>query len=58
MAAALMMRSLAKLSRAIDWRFLEAQFGSVYSDRPGQINDPIQPKRNGRPDIHLSQIRY
>ena len=24
-----------KLSRAIDWRFLEAQFGSVYSDGPG-----------------------
>src|SRR5580692_6222593 len=26
---------LVKLSRAIDWRFLEAQFGSVYSDGPG-----------------------
>ena len=24
-----------KLSRAIDWRFLEVQFGSVYSDGPG-----------------------
>src|SRR6516164_3276882 len=27
--------ALVKLSRAIDWRFLEAQFGSVYSDGPG-----------------------
>jgi transposase, IS5 family len=27
--------SLAKLARAIDWRFLETQFGAVYSDRAG-----------------------
>jgi IS5 family transposase len=27
---------LAKLGRAIDWRFLEARFGAVYSDKPGQ----------------------
>ena len=27
--------ALVKLSRAIDWRFLEAQFGSVYSNGPG-----------------------
>jgi Transposase domain (DUF772) len=27
--------ALVKLSRAIDWQFLEAQFGSVYSDGPG-----------------------
>jgi hypothetical protein len=26
--------ALVKLSRAIDWRFLEAQFGSVYSEWP------------------------
>jgi len=26
--------ALVMLSRAIDWRFLEAQFGSVYSDGP------------------------
>ena len=26
--------ALVKLSRAIDWRFLEVQFGSVYSDGP------------------------
>jgi hypothetical protein len=25
---------LAKLGRAIDWRFLEARFGAVYSGRP------------------------
>lgn len=27
---------LVRLARAIDWRFLEAQFGAVYSDAPGQ----------------------
>ena len=27
---------LAKLATAIDWRFLEEQFGAVYSDKPGQ----------------------
>src|SRR6478609_4570854 len=27
--------ALVKLSRVIDWRFLEMQFGSVYSDGPG-----------------------
>jgi len=27
--------ALAKLARAIDWRFLEAKCGEVYSDRPG-----------------------
>jgi IS5 family transposase len=27
--------ALVKLSRAIDWRFLEPQCGSVYSDGPG-----------------------
>ena len=31
-----------KLSRAIDWRFLEAQFGSVYSDGPGCPPLPTQ----------------
>ena len=30
-----MTHALVKLSCAIDWRFLEAQFGSVYSDGPG-----------------------
>ena len=28
--------ALVKLSRAIDWRFFEAQFGSVYSEGPRQ----------------------
>ena len=28
--------ALAKLGRAIDWRFLEARFGAVYSDKAGQ----------------------
>jgi Transposase domain (DUF772)/DDE superfamily endonuclease len=27
---------LAKLARAIDWRFLEERFGAVYTDRPGR----------------------
>jgi IS5 family transposase len=27
--------ALVKLSRAIDWRFLEERFGAVYSDKPG-----------------------
>ena len=26
---------LAKLGRAIDWRFLEGRFGAVYSDKAG-----------------------
>jgi IS5 family transposase len=29
------LHALVKLSRAIDWRFLEGQCGSVYSDGPG-----------------------
>ena len=28
--------ALAKLGRAIDWRFLEGRFGEAYSDMPGQ----------------------
>src|SRR5256714_5331102 len=28
--------ALAKLARAIDWRFLEERFGALYSDKPGQ----------------------
>ena len=31
-----MNHSLAKLTRAIDWGFLEKSFGAVYSDGPGQ----------------------
>ena len=27
---------LAKLARAIDWRFLEEKFGAVYTDHPGR----------------------
>src|SRR5580704_9486416 len=27
---------LAKLARAIDWRFLEGKFGAVYTDKPGR----------------------
>jgi transposase, IS5 family len=27
--------ALVKLARAIDWRFLEGSFGSVYTDGPG-----------------------
>ena len=31
-----MNRPLMKLARAIDWDFLEKNFGTVYSDGPGQ----------------------
>jgi hypothetical protein len=31
-----MNHALAKLARAIDWRFLEEKFGSVYTDQPGR----------------------
>jgi IS5 family transposase len=31
-----MSHALAKLSRAIDWRFLEERFGAVYADVPGR----------------------
>src|ERR1051325_3648461 len=34
--------ALVKLSHTIDWRFLEAQFGSVYSDGPGCPPLPTQ----------------
>src|SRR6201998_2840919 len=34
--------ALVKLSRAIDWRFLEELFGSVYSDGPGCPPLPTQ----------------
>jgi hypothetical protein len=27
--------ALVKLSRTIDWSFLEQQFGAVYEDKPG-----------------------
>jgi transposase-like protein DUF772 len=31
-----MNHALVKLTRTIDWRFLEAKFGAVYTDKPGQ----------------------
>jgi transposase, IS5 family len=31
-----MNHALAKPARAIDWRFLEERFGTVYTDGPGQ----------------------
>jgi IS5 family transposase len=34
--------SLAKLARAIDLRFLETQFGAVYSDRAGHPPSPTR----------------
>jgi len=34
--------ALAKLARAIDWRFLEEKFGAVYKDGPGQPPLPTQ----------------
>ena len=35
-------RALAKLGRAIDWRFLEERFGAVYSDKVGHPPLPTQ----------------
>lgn len=35
-----MNHALAKLCRQIDWRFLEEQFGGIYSERPGQPSLP------------------
>ena len=35
--------SLAKLGRAIDWRFLEHRFGAVYSDKAGDPPPPTWP---------------
>ena len=31
-----MQHALVKLARTIDWRFLEQEFGAVYTDKPGQ----------------------
>jgi IS5 family transposase len=33
---------LAKFARAIDWRFLEGNFGAVYTDRPGRPSLPTR----------------
>ena len=33
-----MEHALAKLARAIDWRFLEEKFGAVYKDGAGQLS--------------------
>src|SRR5499433_2010144 len=37
-----MNHALVKLARTIDWRFLEAKFGAVYTDKPGQPPLPTQ----------------
>jgi transposase, IS5 family len=37
-----MKHALVKLSRAIDWGFLEQTFGAVYTDKPGQPPLPTQ----------------
>jgi hypothetical protein len=44
--------ALVKLSRAIDWGFLEQTFGAVYTDNPGPgaVADPqahLRPFRRG-----------
>src|SRR3954452_12382207 len=33
---------LVKLSRTIDWSFLEQQFGAVYEDKPGRPSLPTR----------------
>ena len=47
--------ALVKLSRAIDWRFLEAQFGSVYSDGPGC--PPLPTAADGRLGASQAHVR-
>src|SRR5256886_14846025 len=37
-----MNHALAKLARAIDWRFLEERFGALYSDKPRQAPLPTR----------------
>ena len=37
---------LAKLARAVDWRFLEERFGAVYSDGSGQPPGRALPPRS------------
>ncbi len=37
---------LAKLARAVDWRFLEGRFGEVYTDDPG--HPPLPTPRQQR----------
>jgi len=34
--------ALARLAGVIDWRFLEARFGAVYSDKPGHPQLPTR----------------
>ena len=45
--------ALVKLSRAIEWRFLEAQFGSVYSDGPGYAIYPQKLPTTSTWALHL-----
>ena len=40
-----MNHALVKLARTIDWRFLEAKFGAVYTDKPGQPPLPTRTRR-------------
>ena len=50
--------ALAKLGRAIDWRFLEERFGAVYSDKVGcrsTRHGPVsESSRTGRIPFRLS----
>ena len=49
---------LAKLARAIDWRFLEERFGAVYSDEAGSAAaaDPADGGL-GDPQAHARSLR-
>jgi hypothetical protein len=46
--------ALAKLARAIDWRFLEEKFGAVYKDGPGhRITSDAAPQYAPGDDVEL-----
>jgi transposase, IS5 family len=48
-----MNHALVKLTRAIDWRFLEERFGAVYTDKPGQPPFDTADGGAGDPQAHL-----
>ena len=46
--------ALVKLAHAIDWRFLEQQLGSVYTDDPGSPPASFDPDCSVRVDYNAS----
>jgi IS5 family transposase len=50
-----MKHSLVKLAHAIDWRFLEGQFGVVYTNGSGR--PPLPTRRTGLPSASAARFR-